>query len=154
MSTRTSIAGLIAFLVLFSGVFAAAESPAEIIEQSKVPGGLVVVLGCPDNADLAVFRPSDSYVVQALDKDPAKVAAAREAIQAKGAYGPVSVDILDGDKLPYIDNLVNLLVVNDKLGVSEDEMKRGQDDLQELTDKYVAQVDEVGSRKEQDIMEI
>ncbi len=38
--------------------------------------------------------------------------------------------------------------------ISEDDMKRGQDDLQELTDRYVEQVDEVGSHKEQDIMEI
>ncbi len=38
--------------------------------------------------------------------------------------------------------------------VSEDELMRGQDQLQELTDKYVERVDEVGTRKEQDIMEI
>ncbi|MGC9521001.1 MAG: ribosome recycling factor [Anaerolineae bacterium] len=38
--------------------------------------------------------------------------------------------------------------------VSEDELMRGQDQLQELTDKYVESVDEIGSRKEQDIMEI
>jgi len=38
--------------------------------------------------------------------------------------------------------------------ISEDDLTRGQDQLQELTDKYVEQVDEVGNRKEQDIMEI
>jgi ribosome recycling factor len=38
--------------------------------------------------------------------------------------------------------------------ISEDDLSRGQDQLQELTDKYVQQVDEIGNRKEQDIMEI
>ena len=38
--------------------------------------------------------------------------------------------------------------------ISEDDLARGQDRLQELTDKYVEQVDEIGNRKEQDIMEI
>jgi len=38
--------------------------------------------------------------------------------------------------------------------ISEDDLTRGQDQLQELTDKHVEQVDEVGNRKEQDIMEI
>lgn len=38
--------------------------------------------------------------------------------------------------------------------ISEDELTRGQDRLQELTDKYVEQVGEIGDRKEHDIMEI
>ncbi len=38
--------------------------------------------------------------------------------------------------------------------ISEDELTRGQDQLQELTDKYVESVDEVGERKEHDIMQI
>jgi ribosome recycling factor len=38
--------------------------------------------------------------------------------------------------------------------ISEDELTRGQDQLQELTDKYVDQVGGIGDRKEHDIMEI
>ena len=38
--------------------------------------------------------------------------------------------------------------------ISEDDMKRGQDKLQKLTDSYIAKADEVGQRKEQEIMEI
>lgn len=38
--------------------------------------------------------------------------------------------------------------------ISEDDLKRGQDQLQELTDKYVARVEEIGKLKEQDIMQI
>jgi len=38
--------------------------------------------------------------------------------------------------------------------ISEDDLKRGRDDLQKLTDKYTEQVDAVGRRKEQDIREV
>lgn len=38
--------------------------------------------------------------------------------------------------------------------ISEDDLKRGQDQLQELIDKYVARVEEIGKLKEQDIMQI
>lgn len=38
--------------------------------------------------------------------------------------------------------------------ISEDDLDRGQDRLQELTDKYVDQVGEIGDRKESDIMQI
>ncbi|MBL8058435.1 MAG: ribosome recycling factor [Anaerolineales bacterium] len=38
--------------------------------------------------------------------------------------------------------------------ISEDELKRGEAELQKLTDKYVARVDEVGARKEAEIKEI
>ncbi|HOU14532.1 MAG TPA: ribosome recycling factor [Anaerolineae bacterium] len=42
---------------------------------------------------------------------------------------------------------------NEKL-ISEDDRKRGQDELQKLIDRFTAKVDESGARKEQDIMEI
>ncbi len=38
--------------------------------------------------------------------------------------------------------------------ISEDDCKRGEDEVQKLTDKYIAQVGELGAEKEQDIMEV
>jgi ribosome recycling factor len=38
--------------------------------------------------------------------------------------------------------------------VSEDEARAGQDKLQELTDKFVKRIDELGSEKEKEIMEV
>ncbi len=38
--------------------------------------------------------------------------------------------------------------------ISEDDLERGEHDLQKLTDKYVEKVDELGRRKEAEIMEI
>jgi len=38
--------------------------------------------------------------------------------------------------------------------LSEDELYRGQDDLQALTDKYIEKVDAAGNRKEKEIAEV
>ncbi len=38
--------------------------------------------------------------------------------------------------------------------ITEDELERGETDLQKLTDKYVEKVDDLGQRKEAEIMEI
>jgi ribosome recycling factor len=38
--------------------------------------------------------------------------------------------------------------------ISEDDLKRGENDLQKLTDKYIEKIDEHGSRKEAEIKEI
>ena len=38
--------------------------------------------------------------------------------------------------------------------ITEDDLERGENDLQKLTDKYVVKVDELGQRKEAEIMEI
>ena len=38
--------------------------------------------------------------------------------------------------------------------ISEDEMKRGEDDLQKLTDRYIEQVNEDSDRKEKEVLEV
>jgi len=38
--------------------------------------------------------------------------------------------------------------------ISEDDLHQGQDDLQELTDKYTKQIDEIGEAKEAELMEV
>jgi len=38
--------------------------------------------------------------------------------------------------------------------ISEDDLKRGEEDLQKVTDRFVEEVDKVGKHKEQEIMEV
>lgn len=38
--------------------------------------------------------------------------------------------------------------------ISEDEFYRGKEDLEKLTNRYIEQVEQVGARKEQDILEV
>ena len=48
---------------------------------------------------------------------------ARESIRSKGLYGPVSVDVFDGARLPYVDNLVNLIVIQDYTAPAKELMR-------------------------------
>lgn len=48
-----------------------------------------------------------------LDEDAKDIDQARKYIESLGFYGKVSVYRFDGQRLPYIDNLVNLVVAQD-----------------------------------------
>ena len=97
---------------------------AEILKASGVRGGLVVHLGCGDGLLTAALRASDSYLVHGLDAEPANVGQARQYVASRGLYGPVSVDRVNGSRLPYIDNAVNLLVVSGPSSVDREEIVR------------------------------
>jgi len=94
------------------------------LNAAGVKGGLVVILGCDDPELLTGLRANDRYVVQGLDNDAGKVENARKAIKAKAIYGKISAAVFDGNNLPYIDNLVNLIVVNGEWQVSRKEILR------------------------------
>ena len=103
-------------MVLNSSLLAASspQSPAQaILQETGVTGGLVVHVGCGDNPELAMpLQAIESFVVQGLETDDGKVSKARKVIQDAGLYGPVSVSEWDGRMLPYVDNLVNRLVIS------------------------------------------
>jgi len=84
--------------------------PRQILDATGVQGGLIVHLGCGDGNLTAGLRASDSYLVHGLDSEANSVAAARKHIQSLGLYGNVSAEHWTGPHLPYIDNLVNLVV--------------------------------------------
>ncbi|KPK41737.1 MAG: hypothetical protein AMK72_14955 [Planctomycetes bacterium SM23_25] len=92
-----------------------ADSAADILKATGIQGGLVVHVGCGDGRLTAALRAGDAYLVHGLDTDAANVEKARKHIQSLGLYGPVSVDQIRGDRLPYADHLVNL-VVSEALG--------------------------------------
>lgn len=46
------------------------------------------------------------------------------------------------------------LKAKQKEGIPEDDVKRGQDDLQKITDKYIKEIDEMVKAKEQEIMQV
>ncbi len=49
---------------------------------------------------------------------------ARESLVAAGLHGTITVAPWQSDTLPFIDNFVNLLVVEEGTGVSRDEILR------------------------------
>ena len=96
----------------------------KILDGSGVTGGLVVHVGCGDGKLTAALRANDSFLVHGLDVDAENVAAARRYIQSLGLYGTVSVEHYDGQRLPYADNLVNLIVVSDPSSMAREELLR------------------------------
>jgi ribosome recycling factor len=52
------------------------------------------------------------------------------------------------------DTLNDLRAMKDEKTISENQFYISQDDLQELTDKYTAEVDALGQLKEAEIMEV
>ena len=104
---------LVSVFLFNSGLCAdpAGQRAQRILNQAGVQGGLVVHVGCEDPELLVRLRKGRAYRVHALDRDAAKADRARKWIQAQGCYGSVAVDTWDGRRLPYADNLVNVLVL-------------------------------------------
>ncbi len=102
----------------------AVKSAKEILGSTGVQGGIIVHLGCGDGILTAALHANDRYTIHGLEADPAKVAQARSYIREQGIYGPVSVERHLGSSLPYSDNLVNLVVVQDAGKVRMDEIMR------------------------------
>jgi len=104
---------LSAIICLLAAGVSFGQSAEEILEAAGTSGGLVVHVGCGDGRLTAELLAGDGYLVQGLDADPANVAEARRHVQSLGLYGRASIDAFDGRRLPYVDNLVNLLVAED-----------------------------------------
>ena len=52
------------------------------------------------------------------------------------------------------DIIRDLREFEDEKLISEDEMHRGEDEVQKLTDKFIENIDEIGDRKENEVMEV
>ena len=117
---KLSVAAVFAFVV----GRAQAESASEILDATGVRGGLIIHVGCGDGELTAALGAGESFLVHGLDADAANVAEARDNIRAAGLYGKVSVDLFTGDRLPYADGLVNLVVVEDQGELADDEIMR------------------------------
>lgn len=102
----------------------AQKKAREILQQGGIQGGLIVHLGCGNGTVTAALGADDCYVAQGLDVDVRKVEKARKNIQSMGRYGRVSVSQWDGQRLPYADNLVNLIVAEEPDAVAVDEVLR------------------------------
>ena len=101
------------------------RSAKALVEASRIKGGLAVVIGCDNPALLADLRRTGPYLVHGLDADPEKVAAARKHLRQKDLYGPVTVSRLQGGQLPFVDGLVNLMVMRDAgRGIRDNEIMR------------------------------
>jgi len=108
-------------------LFQGCQKPVEagqILEQTGVKGGLVVHLGCDDGKLTAALGTGDPYLVQGLTRYREDLPALREYFRDQGLSGKVTAGYWEGEHLPYIDNLVNLIVVEDPGEAGEEEIMR------------------------------
>ncbi len=118
------IRNLICLAVLLSAVIPGLGGETDTNPIPKINSGFVVHLGCGDGTRTAQLGAGSGIVVHGLDVDRENVLRARANIQSLGQYGAVSVDTFDGVHLPYIDNMVNLVVADHLGAVSNDELIR------------------------------
>jgi outer membrane protein assembly factor BamB len=83
-----------------------------VVRSTRINTGLCVLLGFEDTA-LATGLPREgSFLVHCLYSDGELVEEARKAIRSRGVYGKVSADQGSLRRLPYAENLVNLIVAD------------------------------------------
>ncbi|MDC0156162.1 PQQ-binding-like beta-propeller repeat protein [Verrucomicrobia bacterium] len=115
-------------LVCANVALIASSSKAEIsriLQESGIKGGFVAHVGSKDGSATNELRPNESFQVQALVTDTSELDTVRKEIRkAAGTYGPIAADLWKGGQLPYIDNLVNLLLIEEGSDVSQKEINR------------------------------
>jgi outer membrane protein assembly factor BamB len=82
---------------------------------AKDHAGLVVHYDCGDGELTAALGQRNGAIVQGLTRDADQVATARERIHASGLSGPVSIRLWTTKRLPYADNVVNVLIASSSI---------------------------------------
>lgn len=103
---------------------ASTDIAKQILDESGVQGGLVVHIGIGDGELTAALRGNESYQVQGLDTNAQSVQNLRQSLVQQGTYGDITATTFDGKRLPYIDNLINLIVSEDLGDTPMDEVLR------------------------------
>jgi outer membrane protein assembly factor BamB len=96
----------------------------QILSGAAFRGGLIVHIGCGEARLTAALSAGEKSLVQGLSVDALQVERARRYVRGLGRYGTVSIDRFDGKRLPYAENLVNLVVSDDEQTVAEAEILR------------------------------
>ena len=100
------------------------QEAADILQTAGFTGGFIVHVGAGDGQLTAALKQSANTQVQGLVSSHAEVIASRKAIAEATPYGEVAVDQFDGFELPYVDNLVNLIVAENLGDLKQAEVLR------------------------------
>ena len=117
-----SILPFLLLLLAPSSLFA--KTLPETLEEASLRPGLCIVLGCEKTSTLTAAQTKGKYLVQGLSTDKKTLSAIRKELIANSAYGKVSIAFQEGDRLPYLDNLINVLVVIDQGKIKHEEIMR------------------------------
>lgn len=124
MDAKKSLSIVFAILFFYFGLYdrcASADKADQALEQilavAQTQRGFVVVLSCDDDALLSRLGTVPGTLVQCLHRDGIERGELHEGAS-------VLTSFWNGEQLPYIDNLVNLIVVQRADEVSEQELLR------------------------------
>jgi outer membrane protein assembly factor BamB len=118
---------IIGCIFIISLVLAVQATAEDVVGAAGVKGGFIVCVGREDGKELAALAAESAardFVVQGLCDDPEAVAAAREQLKSAGVYGRISIGLFHGKGLPYVDRVVNLLIISDVGELCADEIER------------------------------
>ncbi len=118
-----AIASSVLTSILSSPTLAAID-PASVLKTAGVPGGFFVHLGARDGKATAALQRESAVHVQGLLVMPksSKRRVNRSVSWVSMARSRSIASITDA--LPYVDNFVNLLVVEDASGIAQEELMR------------------------------
>jgi len=97
----------------------------DILTAAGFKGGVIAHIGCDAPSLLADLCRGGNRIGQGLDTSAEKVVATREMIAKSGLAGRCTARRFDGKNLPFIDGMVNLVVVSSgKWQVAREEIER------------------------------
>lgn len=110
---RRFVCTLVAVVFTFArfGPAAQADDAAGWLAEVREVGGLVIHVGCKDGQDTVKLCENEQILVQGIEPDGGLVAKARRLATDRGLDGRATFVQLQGDTLPYIDNLASAIVV-------------------------------------------
>ncbi len=121
----TALCGTLLGLLTLSGILHGEDRAQEIIGQSKLAGGVVVHVHGADTSLLQSMRQqSPNLLGHLLVAQEADAREAREKLVEAGTHGKISVGRWQSGTLPFIENFVNILIVEQADAVSRDEVLR------------------------------
>ena len=119
--TGTCMATVLAASLLTAG----AGEAEDILKKTGITGGLVVHVGCGDGKLAAELGSREGFVVHGLDTSENDLTEARELVKGLDLYGnKVSISSFEGKDLPYVDNLVKLMILEEGMNPARDEIMR------------------------------
>ncbi|HAX92547.1 MAG TPA: hypothetical protein DCY25_01140 [Bacteroidales bacterium] len=91
----------------------------QLLQESRISGGLIVSAGCGTGREIAALAKGSSFIVQGLNSNLREIEKARKLARSLDLAGRLSFKHWSGGCLPYTDNLANVLFWN-KPGVEAD----------------------------------
>lgn len=120
-----AVCGALFFSLTMAGVLHGDDRAKEMIAKSRFTGGVVVhVHGADASLLQSMKEQSPRLLGHLLVAQQAEAGQARETLVASGLHGVISVGQWQSGTLPFVDNFVNVLIVEQQDAVARDEILR------------------------------